>query len=262
MPMHAVFYVLCWMSLSLMMCLDIFAQSYRPAPPLLLSQQQKHDLAQRIEPHVVRVTRQSVNRRGINTLGALTQQGGGLRLTSRLVLTADAWLIRSPHERSVLIEVKCGRKQAPTQMVIGEAVNHAPQDGWMLIKLQRALHCDSERFELLDALDLSVEVHPTTREPYLYAGQRVYALEEDPLILSPLMIQGKAGGALAFYWLTTGRIRPGTPLFDQQGRWRTLASGLSRQTQDLSLGTSQSLTLPFDALHNAIKVAKRVHASL
>lgn len=244
---------------------DASAQTYRPAPARLLSRQDMRSLAELIAPHVVTISRQGIARRGVRTLSSLAQQGGGLKLTSRLVVTADQWLMPSHHERGVRLELSCQRPPSADRSrrpIFGEIVERSPEDGWVLIRSTRALHCGADRraSSLIDAPDLSAEEDAKTPEPHLYASQRLYALEVAPLLLSPLTIQGEATGALRFYWLVTGRLRPGIPLFDRHGRWRTISAGINRAALDASLSTSQSLALPFDALQNAIKAARRLRA--
>jgi hypothetical protein len=202
------------------------------------------------------INRESVTRQGITTLVSPVTRGGGLKLTSKLVLTADQWLITSPHEQAIKLKIGCARDQSVTRPVSGEVLKRSAKAGWTLIKLHDTLSCDSSQPELLDTLNISNKSDPETQEPHLYAGRRVYALEEAPLVVSPLTIQGQPTGAFAFYWLTTGRLLPGTPLFDQEGHFRTLSAGLSRHILDISLSTSQSLTLPLEALQGALKAAR------
>ena len=249
--------VLVWVIISLI-GMNTFAQTYRPRPARLMSQHQRYALDQRMRPHVVTIARKGKTRRGIRTLNSPVQFGEGLRLTSQLVLTADQWLDISPHESAYTVKVWCGRTHEPLGAITGKVSKRSQSDGWALLVLQHPLNCGSSSQDLLQRMHTLAEVNPETGEPHLYSGQRLYALEAPPLMTSPLDIQGKAPGAFAFYWLISGRLLPGTPLFDQEGHWRTLSAGISRQVLDVSLTSSQSLTLPVDAHQNALKEARQL----
>ena len=235
------FYVL-WCSLLPSIAHTAPSSTYRP--PKLLNIKEREQLRTRAEHISLIVTRSGIPKSGIRFVTPRKSTGGAIFIHPKWALTAQPWLEMAPDERMVDITVRCFAQTHSTVVHASISVS-STQHGWSLLNMKHPLNCG--------------QVNPLTLHQDNPKELAVlYALEPHPLRPSPIMIQGKAPTPLSYYIQVSGRLSAGVPLFDSQGKWVTLSSGLSRQFLDSSVTPYSSLILPQEALEAAFIKIKQM----
>lgn len=197
-----------------------------------LGQAEREALYTRISPQVAEVHRAPIYPQGVHPVGARDSLGRGLWLTEGLLLTAEAWLARSPAERAVSLSVTKGHTRSPHDATTRlsdplELLYHSPKTGLALLFSPAALSQlpPSERLRLARRL-LSQRIEDSPAQ--LSAPRTLWALTDDSHKATPVMLVGRGAGAEAYYWTLSAPMRWGDPLFDAEGRWVSVACAHGR----------------------------------
>jgi hypothetical protein len=216
-----------------LLCSTSVAQKRLVTEPLL-SSTQLQTLGKQLKSHIIEVQRTGYAAKGYHFPQDRIDVGRGVLITEHLILTSAHWLDLRTDESTFSIEVKC---LGHINMIKAEVIEISKKEGWVILNSSSSLSCQP-------APTMSNMTNAS-----FYIGKNLYFYEAYPHLPAKLTMSGIAPSPMQFYWLLTGRVFNGSPLFDHKGRLVTVAVMADIRTQDVNL---YSLVLPSKSIGSAL----------
>jgi hypothetical protein len=224
-----------------LLCSTSVAQKRLIIEPLLSSAQLQR-LGKQLKSHIIDVQRTGYAAKGYHFPQDRIDVGRGVLITEHLILTSAHWLDLRTDESNFSIEVKC---LGHINMIKAKVIEISKKEGWAILNSPSPLSCQPA---------------PTVSnmtDPSFYIGKSLYFYEAYPHLPAKLTMSGIAPSPMQFYWLLTGRVFNGSPLFDHKGRLVTVAVMADIRTQNVNL---YSLILPSESISSALnKIREHKH---
>ena len=253
--------------------LSLMGGVYAQKVERLLTIDQLEALNSQISRHSVWIHRVGELSRGIHRPGGSRRIGLGLRLSPQHILTSAQWTSLEFGEQSVSFEVRCTSSSEtntinspidPHMNVVAKRIHYAPKVGVALLKTDRPVRC-------LASDSLASQNHPShvpitspinhrnvfqrltrnlKQESTLHPGQSLYTHEPNLQRAARIVVASHATDQWAYYWLVSGALMEGTPLFDAHGRWVSMSVGIAPLAAKGLYGSTapMSLVLPIRSI--------------
>lgn len=99
-------------------------------------------------------------------------------------------------------------------------------------------------------IDSHLTKSPHTTNFSLYGGQNLYLYHQDNTALYQVTLAQKGTGLWSFYWLIHSQSMAGSPLFNQQAKWKAMIAGIpfSLDSKESWSANQTRLVIPYHAI--------------